>query len=89
MVVSEGIRESRLPLGCRGPYRVSVSSKLFHGTTHDNIISVSLEVLTVLGAGPMACYILKQLAANDPARHYWIVVLCTAEIYGGYVLYVR
>ena len=45
--------------------------------------SVSLEILTVLGAGPIACYILKQLAANDPARHYWIVVLCTAEIYGG------
>ena len=46
---------------------------------------VSLEVLTVLGAGPMATYILKQLAQDDPARHYWIVVLCTAELYGGYV----
>jgi hypothetical protein len=46
---------------------------------------VSLEVLTVLGAGPMAMYILKQLAQDDPARHYWIVVLCTAELYGGYV----
>ena len=45
--------------------------------------SVSLEVLTVLGAGPMAFYILKQLAADDPSRHYWIVVLCTAELYGG------
>lgn len=44
---------------------------------------VSLEILTVLGAGPMACYILKQLAGDDPARHYWIIVLCTAELYGG------
>jgi hypothetical protein len=46
---------------------------------------VSLELLTVLGAGPMCCYILKQLVKDDPARHYWIVVLSTAELYGGYV----
>jgi hypothetical protein len=44
---------------------------------------VALEILTVLGAGPLCCYILKQLANNDPARHYWIVVLSTAELYGG------
>ncbi|KAJ3558686.1 hypothetical protein NM688_g772 [Phlebia brevispora] len=48
---------------------------------------VSLEILTVLGAGPMACYILKQLASDDPARHYWIIVLCTAEIYGGWMTF--
>lgn len=46
---------------------------------------VSLEILTVLGAGPLCCYILKQLAQDDPARHYWIVVLSTAELYGGCV----
>lgn len=44
---------------------------------------VSLEILTVLGAGPMCCYILKQLSNDDPARHYWIIVLSTAELYGG------
>ncbi|THH01913.1 hypothetical protein EW026_g877 [Hermanssonia centrifuga] len=48
---------------------------------------VSLEILTVLGAGPMACYILKQLASDDPARHYWIIVLCTGEIYGGWMTF--
>ncbi|EKM49566.1 uncharacterized protein PHACADRAFT_265108 [Phanerochaete carnosa HHB-10118-sp] len=48
---------------------------------------VSLEILTVLGAGPMAVYILKQLAADDLARHYWIVVLCTAELYGGWMTF--
>jgi len=48
---------------------------------------VSLEILTVLGAGPMAAYVLKQLAADDPARHYWIIVLCTAEIYGGWMTF--
>jgi hypothetical protein len=46
---------------------------------------VSLEILTVLGAGPIGCYILKKLIADDPARYYWLVVLSTAELYGGYV----
>ncbi|KDQ31958.1 hypothetical protein PLEOSDRAFT_1034714, partial [Pleurotus ostreatus PC15] len=48
---------------------------------------VSLELLTVFIAGPLCCYILKQLTANDPARHYWIVVLCTAELYGGWMTF--
>ncbi|KAF9049527.1 Emopamil-binding protein [Hymenopellis radicata] len=48
---------------------------------------VSLELLTVLGAGPMCCYILKQLVSDDPARHYWIVVLSTAELYGGWMTF--
>jgi len=48
---------------------------------------VSLEILTVLGAGPMCCYILKQLVNNDPARHYWIIVLSTAELYGGWMTF--
>ena len=46
---------------------------------------VSLEILTVLGAGPLCCYILYQLVNKDPARYYWIVVLSTAELYGGSV----
>ncbi|KAL5519927.1 hypothetical protein ACEPAG_1587 [Sanghuangporus baumii] len=48
---------------------------------------VSLEILTVLGAGPLCCYILYQLARQDPARHYWIVVLSTAELYGGWMTF--
>jgi len=48
---------------------------------------VSLEILTVLGAGPMCCWILYQLVNNDPARHYWIVVLSTAELYGGWMTF--
>ena len=46
---------------------------------------VSLELLTVLGAGPLAAFIVYQIVKRDPTRHYWIVVLSTAEIYGGYV----
>lgn len=53
--------------------------------TADSIV-VSLELLTVLGAGPMAAFIVYQIVRRDPARHYWIVVLSTAELYGGYVL---
>ncbi|KAF9479938.1 Emopamil-binding protein [Pholiota conissans] len=48
---------------------------------------VSLEILTVLGAGPMCCYILYQLARGDAARHYWIIVLSTAELYGGWMTF--
>lgn len=48
---------------------------------------VALELLTVLGAGPLCCYILKQLVDDDPARHYWIVVLSTAELYGGWMTF--
>ncbi|TRM64187.1 Emopamil-binding protein [Schizophyllum amplum] len=48
---------------------------------------VSLELLTVLGAGPLAVYILSQLARGDPARHYWIVVICTGELYGGWMTF--
>ncbi|KAL4069882.1 Emopamil-binding protein [Scleroderma yunnanense] len=48
---------------------------------------VSLEILTVLGAAPLCCYILRQLVKGDPARHYWIIVLCTAELYGGWMTF--
>jgi len=48
---------------------------------------VSLELLTVFGAGPLACYILKQLVHDDPARHYWLIVLSTAELYGGWITF--
>lgn len=47
---------------------------------------VSLELLTVFGVGTMCFYVIKQLIQDDPARHYWIIVLSTSEIYGGYVL---
>lgn len=33
---------------------------------------VSLELLTVLGAGPLCCYILWQMVKGDRARHYWL-----------------
>lgn len=54
---------------------------------HADETVVSLEILTVFGVGPLCCYVLKQLLKDDPARHYWIVVLSTAEIYGGWMTF--
>ncbi|KAI6027644.1 Emopamil-binding protein [Pisolithus microcarpus] len=48
---------------------------------------VSLEILTVLGGVPLCWYILSLLVKNDPARHYWIVVLSVAELYGGWMTF--
>ncbi|PWN54360.1 EBP-domain-containing protein [Violaceomyces palustris] len=48
---------------------------------------VSIEYLTVLGAGPMAAYICYQMITNDPSYHYWIIVLSTAELYGGFMTF--
>ncbi|KAI9458389.1 Emopamil-binding protein [Lactarius psammicola] len=45
---------------------------------------ISVELLTVLSAGPMAAFIVYQIVRRDPARHYWIVVLSAAELYGGW-----
>jgi len=48
---------------------------------------VSLELLTVFVVGPLCCYILRQLIKDDPARHFWIVILSTAELYGGWMTF--
>lgn len=55
---------------------------------HADPTIVSLELLTVLGAGPLACYILYLLAKRNPIQHYWIIVICTAELYGGWMTFV-
>ncbi|KAK0554458.1 asparagine-linked glycosylation protein [Tilletia horrida] len=44
---------------------------------------VALEILTVLGAGPLALYTAYLLAKEDGRYHYWAIVLSTAELYGG------
>jgi hypothetical protein len=44
---------------------------------------ISLELLTVLGAGPLALYICAGIARRNPMVGFWMVVLATAELYGG------
>ena len=36
---------------------------------------------TVLGTGPLRFYTISQLIKNDSAKHYWTIVLSTAELY--------
>lgn len=50
---------------------------------------VALELLTVFGAAPLAAFVVYQIVKGDPARYYWIIVLSTAELYGGYVVLLK
>ncbi|GAA5935743.1 EXPERA domain-containing protein [Sporobolomyces koalae] len=51
------------------------------GTADSTVVSI--ELITVLGAGPLCVYLMKLMVSENPAWRYWIVVLSTAEIYGG------
>lgn len=44
---------------------------------------ISLELLTVLFAGPLALYICFAISRRDPSASFWMIVLATAELYGG------
>jgi hypothetical protein len=46
---------------------------------------LALELLTVFGTAPPAVSIVYQIVEGDPVRYYWIIVLSTAKLYGGYV----
>lgn len=48
---------------------------------------VSLELLTVFGAGPLAVYICYLIAKRDPKVNFWLVVIATAEIYGSWMTF--
>lgn len=47
---------------------------------------ISLELLTVLGAGPLALYICWGIVRRDVMTGFWMVVLATGELYGGKIL---
>ena len=48
---------------------------------------VSLELLTVLGAGPLALYICWGIVRRDGMTGFWMVVLATGELYGGMYIF--
>ncbi|TVY37192.1 Emopamil-binding protein-like [Lachnellula occidentalis] len=52
-----------------------------------DITVISLELLTVLGAGPLAAWICYGIAKRDWRVSFWMVVLATAEIYGGFMTF--
>lgn len=47
---------------------------------------ISLELLTVLVAGPLAAWICYGIAKRDWRVSFWMIVLATGEIYGGWFL---
>ena len=48
---------------------------------------ISLELLTVFGAGPLAAWICYGIAKRDWKVSFWMVVLATGELYGGTIRY--
>lgn len=48
---------------------------------------ISLELLTVLVAGPLALYICYIISVRNPMVSFWMIVLATGEIYGGFMTF--
>ncbi len=48
---------------------------------------ISLELLTVFVAGPLALYICYGITKRDPMVAFWMIVLATGEIYGGFMTF--
>ncbi|KAL3422690.1 emopamil binding protein [Phlyctema vagabunda] len=48
---------------------------------------ISLELLTVLGAGPLAAWICYGITQRDYRVSFWMIVLATGEIYGGFMTF--
>ncbi|EMD63825.1 hypothetical protein GGP41_005551 [Bipolaris sorokiniana] len=52
---------------------------------------VTLEILTVFVAGPLACWICYLLSKDEKKgvlkKYFWMIVLATAEIYGGWMTF--
>ncbi|KAI2641724.1 Emopamil-binding protein [Hypomontagnella submonticulosa] len=48
---------------------------------------ISLELLTVFVAGPLACMICYGIAKKDPRSNILMIVIATMEIYGGFITF--
>lgn len=44
---------------------------------------ISLELLTVLVVGPLACLVCYDIAKKNPRANVIMTVIATAELYGG------
>lgn len=44
---------------------------------------ISLELLTVLVVGPLACLVCHDIAKKNPRANILMTVIATAELYGG------
>lgn len=50
---------------------------------------ISLELLTVFVAGPMAVWVCWCLARKRADAAFWMIVLATGELYGGWMTFMR
>ncbi|OAA77539.1 Emopamil-binding protein [Akanthomyces lecanii RCEF 1005] len=48
---------------------------------------ISLELLTVFFDGPVALYVAYLIAKRDPKASFWMIVLATCELYGGFMTF--
>ncbi|KAG6009631.1 hypothetical protein E4U21_001695 [Claviceps maximensis] len=48
---------------------------------------VSLELLTVFLGGPIALYVCYLIASRSCTMYFWMIVLATAELYGGFMTF--
>lgn len=48
---------------------------------------ISLELLTVFGAGPLALWICYGISKRDYRVAFWMIVLATGELYGGFMTF--
>jgi hypothetical protein len=48
---------------------------------------ISLELLTVLVAGPLACAICYGIAKKDPRTSVLMIIVATMELYGGFLTF--
>ena len=53
-----------------------------------DVVVVCIEAITVLLCGPLAFWISELVRRGDASRWFWMSVLATAEIYGGYMTFV-
>lgn len=50
---------------------------------------VSLELLTVLVVAPLACLVCYDIAKKNPRANILMIIIATAELYGGTSLWSR
>ncbi|KAK6951964.1 hypothetical protein K445DRAFT_77658 [Daldinia sp. EC12] len=48
---------------------------------------ISLELLTVFIAGPLACLICYGIAKKDPRTNILLIIIATMELYGGFITF--
>jgi hypothetical protein len=66
-------------------WRVYAQADARWGVADANVVSI--ELLTVLGAGPLAAYVAYLLAKGNGRVSFWMTVLAVGELYGGFMTF--